>query len=153
MPRDLPTPSSTPDRAIIPFSFLGMACSVTSFRVFATTLLLFVSMCFATSSSDRVDSLSRKVLCNCGCREMLAECSHASCERKPGLRKEITEAVAAGKTDDQILQQFAALHGSDLLLTPTFQGFDTLLWIVPVVGAVIATGLTLRIQRKRNLPR
>jgi cytochrome c-type biogenesis protein CcmH len=127
---------------------------VTNFRdTAAFTVLVFALACFAAPAPDRVDLLSRKVLCTCGCREMLAECSHASCERKPGLRKEISDAVTAGKADDEILQQFAALHGSDLLLTPAFQGFDTLLWIVPVVGAVIATGLTLRIQRKRKLPR
>lgn len=114
-------------------------------------LLILATACVALASdSTRLKSLSGKVLCDCGCREVLGECSHKVCQRKPAMRQEISAALTLGKSDDQILRQIAAAHGNDILVTPMFQGFNTLLWIVPVTVGVIAVGATWTIQRRRT---
>jgi cytochrome c-type biogenesis protein CcmH/NrfF len=63
--------------------------------------------------------------------------------------QEITTAANAGKTDEQILESLASHYGKNILLTPTFHGFDTLLWIVPVAVVVVGIGGTFLIQRRR----
>jgi cytochrome c-type biogenesis protein CcmH/NrfF len=63
--------------------------------------------------------------------------------------QEISKAADSGKTDEQILELLAANHGKNILLTPSFHGFDTLLWIVPVSVVVLAIGGTFLIQRRR----
>ncbi len=114
-------------------------------------ILFLASVCVAIEADpERVRSISGKLHCSCGCRQVLDECSHTHCERKPAMRQRIAAAIMEGKTDDQILSQMAATYGSDILLTPMFRGFDTMLWIVPVTGAVIAVGVTLAVQRRRT---
>lgn len=87
--------------------------------------------------------------CNCGCGDVLNECSHKECTRRPSLQKELSDQIAAGKSDETILKTLAAVHGADILLIPTFQGFNTMLWIVPISAAMLAIGATIAVQRKR----
>jgi len=113
-------------------------------------MLVLASLCLAANGdSPRMKSLSAKVLCDCGCREVLGECSHKECKRKFGMQQEIATATGQGKSDKQVLEQIAVAHGSDILITPMFRGFNTLLWIVPVTIGVIAMGMTLAVQRKK----
>jgi cytochrome c-type biogenesis protein CcmH/NrfF len=116
------------------------------------TLLLFIALaCFATEGeSPRVRALSSKMHCSCGCGEVLGECSHKQCERKPAMKKTLEAAIAQGKPDNQVLDQMAAVYGSQILLTPAFHGFNTLLWIVPIAGGVIAVGWIIFVQRRRK---
>jgi cytochrome c-type biogenesis protein CcmH/NrfF len=118
--------------------------------VFLAILILGMA-CFGTGEdSPRLRALTEKLMCNCGCGEHLEECSHKQCERKPGLRQEIAAAIQQGKTDDQIVNMLADKYGSDILLAPRFRGFDTMLWIVPVVGAFVAVGFTVAMQKRRR---
>jgi cytochrome c-type biogenesis protein CcmH/NrfF len=102
-------------------------------------LLIFGSVCLASDAdSVRLRSLSEKVKCDCGCGDILSECPHKECKRRPILNQEISAAILRGDTDERILKAFAAKHGTAMLVTPLFQGFNTLLWIVPVLVAVIS---------------
>jgi cytochrome c-type biogenesis protein CcmH/NrfF len=112
-------------------------------------ILMLGAACFAAEDSPRLRALTEKLMCNCGCGEHLGDCSHKQCERKPVLRQEISAAIKQGKTDDQIVNMLADKYGSDILLAPRFRGFDTLLWIVPVVGAFLAVGFTVAMQKRR----
>src|SRR3954465_4727539 len=113
-------------------------------------VILTVACFVAGEESPRVRALSARLLCNCGCGEHLADCSHKQCERKPALREEISAAIDQGKTDDQIMDMLAEKHGKDILLAPRFRGFDTMLWLVPALGALVAVGFTYRLQKRRN---
>jgi len=90
------------------------------------------------SDALRLRSLAAKMLCNCGCGDVLSECSHAECKARGPLKQEIAAAIQEGKTDEQVLEAMGARHGTTILLTPPFRGFDMLLWIVPIAGSVIA---------------
>ena len=82
--------------------------------------------------SHRVESLAGKLRCNCGCGDVLSECSHTQCTAKGSLKRELAEATQHGQTDEQILELMGTRHGAAILLTPPFRGFNTLLWIVPI---------------------
>jgi cytochrome c-type biogenesis protein CcmH/NrfF len=113
--------------------------------------LLLVLVCLGVSQdSPRLKSLSSKMKCDCGCGEVLGECSHKECTRKPQLQRELSDDIATGKTDDATLQAIATAHGTDILLTPTFQGFNTMLWIVPITIGMFAVGATIAVQRRRT---
>jgi cytochrome c-type biogenesis protein CcmH/NrfF len=118
------------------------------------TCLMLAAICTALEQdSPRGRSIESKVFCDCGCHETLAECSHKVCSRKPTLRKEVAAAIDQGMTDDQILQQLAVEHGSDILVVPRFQGFNTLLWTVPLLVGLLALGGTIIVQRRRTRAR
>jgi cytochrome c-type biogenesis protein CcmH/NrfF len=117
----------------------------------ALAILILVPLGMGSvGDADRVQLLAAKLLCNCGCGEILAECSHTECKTKIALKKEIAAAVQQGNTDEQILDEMGARHGSTILLTPAFRGFNTLLWIVPVAMAVLGLGAVI-FRRQRLL--
>ena len=88
--------------------------------------------------ASRVKALTGKVFCNCGCGEILSECSHTDCKAKATLRKEVASALLSGRMDDQILVDLEKKYGAGILVVPSFRGFNRLLWIVPIAFGVIA---------------
>ena len=115
-------------------------------RTTAPLRLLAVAMlaCFTLAAdSPRVESLAAKLRCNCGCGDVLKECSHTKCEARGSLKHELADAIQQGQTDEQILDLMSTRHGAAILLTPAFKGFNTLLWIVPITLSVLALGFVL----------
>jgi cytochrome c-type biogenesis protein CcmH/NrfF len=112
------------------------------------SILLAVAMLASVAlalegDSQRVESLAGKLRCNCGCGDVLAECSHTQCTSKAGLKRELADATQHGQTDEQILEMMGSRHGAAILLTPAFKGFNTLLWIVPITVSVFGFGFVL----------
>ncbi len=54
-------------------------------------------------------------------------------------RNEITRQLVAGQTPDQIRAWFATRYGQDILLTPSRDGVEGLIWALPVAAFVIAS--------------
>lgn len=112
---------------------------VRSIRFKVMMVVALGTLAFALDSdTPRVRSVAAKMHCNCGCGDVLSECSHVECKAKGALKQEIAAAVQQGRTDDQVLEAMGAKYGSTILLTPPFRGFDMLLWIVPIAVGVIA---------------
>jgi len=100
-------------------------------RSILLAVVMLASLALA-GDSDRVESLTTKLRCSCGCGDVLAECSHTKCTTKVSLKQELADATQHGQTDEQILDLMGTRHGATILLTPAFRGFNTLLWIVPI---------------------
>ncbi len=99
------------------------------------TVVVLASIALALDGDPvRAQSLTTKVFCNCGCREVLAECSHLECKPRVSLKREIGAAVVQGKSDDRILDDLGTKYGATILVVPAFRGFDALLWIVPIAA-------------------
>jgi len=110
---------------------------------FLTVIVLTCLMLGAGDDASRLKSLTGKVFCNCGCGEILSECSHTDCKAKASLKKEIAASLQGGGTDDAILGDLEKKYGSRVLVVPSFRGFNRLLWIVPVAFGVIATAIVV----------
>jgi cytochrome c-type biogenesis protein CcmH len=66
------------------------------------------------------------------------------------VRREITERIEAGESDDEIRDYFASTFGEELLLTPPRSGVGSLVWIIPVVVLVVGgAGLAVAFRRWR----
>jgi cytochrome c-type biogenesis protein CcmH/NrfF len=114
-------------------------------------LVLAIAVCFsigATNPSGRYYDLSHRMMCTCGCAQVLGECNHVGC---PASGKELAELradIATGMSDPQILAQFAAKYGATVLAAPTTHGFDLLAWIAPfAVFAAALLGTFLLVHR------
>lgn len=128
----------------------------------AASLALAVAICFslgATDAGSRANNLSHRLMCTCGCNELLGECNHVGCPDSPGELNELSAAIASGSNDQQILQAFAAKYGATVLAAPTTKGFDLVAWIAPfAVFAAALMGTILLIYRwgglggKRQVP-
>ena len=117
----------------------------------AQALALAVAVCFSLGASDtgsRYNDLNHRLMCTCGCAQILGECNHVGCPSSAGELSELRAALAAGKTDHEILGIFAAKYGATVLAAPTAEGFDLLAWIAPfAVFAAALLGTILLVKR------
>ncbi len=119
-------------------------------------LVLGAAICFslgATNAGARFNNLDHRLMCTCGCNEVLGECGEIGCPARGPEMAELTAQIAAGKTDQQILAWFAAKYGATVLAAPPARGFDLVAWIAPfaVFGAALL-GTILLIHRWADLP-
>ena len=111
---------------------------------------LAMAVCFsigATNASSRYNDLSHRLMCTCGCNELLGECNHVSCPSSGPELNELSADIAAGNTDKQILASFGAKYGLTVLAAPPAHGFDLVAWIAPfavLAAAMLGTILLIR---------
>ncbi len=135
-----------------PASYLGSASPRFTFRMRALQAgLLAVAVCFslgATDASSRFNSLNHRLMCTCGCAEILGECNHVGCPNSTGELEELRAGISAGKSDKEILDSFVVKYGAIVLAAPTTQGFDLVAWIAPfAVFAAALLGTILLVRR------
>jgi len=102
---------------------------------------LCLAVCFsigATDDNSRLNNLSHRMMCQCGCAQLLGECDHLGCPSREPEMAELRAAISAGKTDQQIFDQFTTKYGAVVLAAPTMHGFNLVAWIAPF--AVLAAG-------------
>ena len=112
---------------------------------------LAIAVCFsvgATDASSRFTNLNHRLMCTCGCAEILGECNHVGCPNSAGELDELRAGIANGQSDQQILDSFVAKYGAVVLAAPTGHGFDLVAWIAPfaVFGAALL-GTILLVRR------
>ncbi len=111
--------------------------------------LVFVAAlaCTAMGASDRFNDLNHKLMCTCGCSQLLGECNHVGCPDSPGELADLRTQMDAGLGDRPILNYFAAKYGPTVLAAPMRGGFDDVAWITPFAALFFATlgvGLLIR---------
>jgi len=113
--------------------------------------VLFVAICFslgAATPASRMNTLSHQLMCQCGCAQLLGECDHVGCPDRDKELSELTTDMAAGMTDQQIMDAFVAKYGATVLAAPTTKGFDLVAWVAPfAVFAAALLGTILLIRR------
>lgn len=112
---------------------------------------LAVAVCFslgATDAGSRFNDLGHRLMCTCGCAQLLGECNHVGCTESGRARNELSAAIAGGKSDKDILTMFSAKYGATVLAAPTTHGFDLVAWVAPfaVFGAALL-GTILLVRR------
>jgi cytochrome c-type biogenesis protein CcmH len=88
------------------------------------------------STEDRVQAVAATIRCP-QCRSQSAADSDAPTAQ--AVRDEIAERVDAGESDAEIRAYFASSYGEEILLTPPAEGVGSLVWVLPVVAAVLAS--------------
>lgn len=113
-------------------------------------LLLAVAVCFSVGATDagaRYDNLSHRMMCTCGCAQLLGECNHVGCTESTRENAELRAGIAAGQSDKVILASFAERYGVTVLAAPRTHGFDLVAWIAPFAvfaAALLGTILVVR---------
>ena len=109
----------------------------------------------ADTSGARFESLGHKLMCRCGCGQILLECNHVGCAYSEKMRQELTAALQGPDSDDLILQRFVQEYGGVVLAAPTNTGFNRVAWITPfaALGAgIFAVIYVVRRWRLRQAP-
>jgi cytochrome c-type biogenesis protein CcmH/NrfF len=117
-------------------------------------LLLMFGVLLAATSDERFQSLGHKLMCPCGCNQVLLECNHVGCTYSDRMRNELAASVDRGDSDDLSLQSFVQKYGPTVLIAPTTTGFNRVAWAVPylMLGlGLVTVVLTVRAWRDRPL--
>ena len=119
-------------------------------RLSALVLTVAVSVLMLGASGDRVrfNDLGHRMMCVCGCNQILLECNHVGCTYSDRMREQLMAATQRDSSDDNILQAFVKEYGTTVLAAPTMRGFDKVAWIMPF--AVFLGGSLLAILVIRN---
>lgn len=101
-------------------------------------------------TEQRIRALSEKLRCLVCQNQTLAD---SNAELAGDLRRQVNEQVAAGKSDDEIIDYLVQRYGDFVLYEPPFKATTVLLWIGPfALLAAAAAFLVVALRRRRNAP-
>ena len=85
----------------------------------------------ADPSGARFENLGHKLMCRCGCNQILLECNHVGCAYSEKMRQELMAGLQGPDSDDLVLQRFVQEYGGVVLAAPPATGFNRVAWITP----------------------
>ena len=126
-------------------------------RILQLALVLVAIFTFlgAGDESARFKDLGHRLMCVCGCSQILLECNHVGCTYSERMRGELMASLDNGDNDDLALQSFVQKYGTTVLAAPTKAGFNKVAWIMPYVALVLGFAITIflvRAWKSRALP-
>jgi cytochrome c-type biogenesis protein CcmH len=127
-------------------------------------MIAIVTLGATTDRGTRFNNLGHKLMCTCGCGQVLLECNHVGCQSSDKMRGELQAAISGsssgpaaggvsgssptpGGSDDQILNWFVEKYGAVVLAAPTKTGFNRVAWIMPYAALLAGLSLTMVIVR------
>jgi cytochrome c-type biogenesis protein CcmH len=119
----------------------------------ALLCVLAVPMLGAGAPSSRFNDLGHKLMCVCGCGEILLECNHVGCPDSDRMITELRSQLTTGVPDDRVLGWFVTKYGPTVLAAPIRGGFDLVAWIVPFAALLLGIGVVvflIKVWRKRG---
>jgi cytochrome c-type biogenesis protein CcmH len=123
-----------------------------SIQLFFLALAVF-ALLGAGDQSARVNDLGHRMMCVCGCNQILLECNHVGCAYSERMRAELIAAVDRGDNDDLTLQGFVQKYGTTVMAAPTKTGFNRVAWIMPYLVLVLGLAtVTLIVRAWRSRP-
>ncbi|MGH9684489.1 MAG: cytochrome c-type biogenesis protein CcmH [Candidatus Acidiferrales bacterium] len=96
----------------------------------------------------RAKEVGKKLMCVCGCGQVLVYCNHVGCAYSSGELKELDAHVAHGDSEDAILSAFVGEYGLTVLSEPPASGFNWFAWIMPVLVPLLALVLIWQLVRR-----
>jgi cytochrome c-type biogenesis protein CcmH len=108
----------------------------------------------AGDDSGRFKDLGHRLMCACGCNQILLECNHVGCSYSDRMRGELTTALDRGDADDLVLQGFVQKYGPTVLAAPSKSGFNRVAWIMPylaLIVGIVGVSYIVRIWKSRPL--
>jgi len=122
-----------------------------------STLVLLIVLAYillgAGDDSARFKTLGHRLMCMCGCNQVLLECNHVGCQYSDRMRGELAAGIERGENDSLVLQDFVQKYGTTVLLAPATTGFGSVAWITPFVALVLGLGAIYFVVRAwKNRP-
>ena len=101
----------------------------------------------AGDENVRFNDLGHRLMCVCGCNQILLECNHVGCNYSDHMRDELIAAINHGDNDDLVLQAFIQKYGTTVLAAPTQTGFNRVAWIMPYLALVLGLAVVTMVVR------
>ena len=98
-------------------------------------------------AASRAVRLSEQLRCLVCQNQTIAD---SNAELAVDLRQQIREQIAAGKSDDEIMQYMVNRYGDFVLYRPPFKATTLLLWLGPALLLVAGVAVLVRVLRTRR---
>jgi cytochrome c-type biogenesis protein CcmH/NrfF len=130
-------------------------------RWMQVVVVVFAVMVFvgAGDESARFNKLGHRMMCACGCGQILLECNHVGCQYSDKMRNELLAALTRGggsgssgsgtaaESDDLILQGFVQNYGPTVIAAPTVTGFNRVAWVMPFLALGMGMAFVVLVVR------
>jgi cytochrome c-type biogenesis protein CcmH len=121
---------------------LGVVLMFVSLRVLAVDITVLPN----EELQKRYEALTHELRC--------MQCMNNSIADSPvglasDLRRQVKEALIAGKSDDEIRAYMVQRYGNVILFTPAFNSTSAWVWLLPGIGLLAGLAIAVRIVRQR----
>ena len=118
-------------------------------RILQVLVLVVAVFAFlgAGDQDARFKDLGHRMMCTCGCGQILLECNHVGFTVSDRMRGELVAALDRGDNDDLTLQSFVQKYGPTVIAAPSTSGFGRVAWIMPFLALVLGIVLTVYLVR------
>jgi cytochrome c-type biogenesis protein CcmH len=107
----------------------------------------------AGDQDARFKDLGHRMMCTCGCGQILLECNHVGCQSSDKMRGQLIAALDRGDNDDLILQGFVQNYGPTVIAAPTTTGFNRVAWVMPYLALLFGIAVVVLVVRAwKNRP-
>jgi len=118
--------------------------------VVVLAIVVFVG---AGDDSTRFNKLGHRMMCACGCGQILLECNHVGCTYSDKMRNELMAGLDRADSDDLILQGFVQNYGPTVIAAPTTAGFNRVAWVMPFLALGLGIAFVILVVRSwKNKP-
>ena len=121
---------------------------VCALGVFALAAIAPLVPVARAQESAHAKELGQKLMCVCGCNQILGSCNHVGCSYSHEMMKQVEDRVARNEPDDLTLQAFVQEYGPTVLSSPPAKGFNRIAWIAPIVFPLVALVLLWDVVRR-----
>ncbi len=97
------------------------------------------------ADSATVSSISKELICQCGCGRLLN--SHV-CDTQEAMVTLIEQKLAQGQSKEEIIQFFVVQYGEQVLASPPKKGFNLMAWITPFAAILAGGGVIFIVLKK-----
>lgn len=117
-------------------------------------LALCVAAVLAMGASDpaaRFQNIGNKLMCTCGCGQVMLQCNHIACPALGRQSEELSADIAKGMSNNAIFIAFQNEYGPTVLAAPMLTKFNMIAWIMPpLVLALGILGIFILVRRWRR---
>lgn len=95
-------------------------------------------------TDNDVNEVAKKLYCPVCPNTPLDVCETQACK---DWRAQIKDELSQGWTEQQVIDYFVAQYGERVLAEPQRKGFTSLVWLLPVIGALIGLWVVYEVLR------
>jgi cytochrome c-type biogenesis protein CcmH len=111
---------------------------------YAVTLVYAQAGTNGYPTDDDVNRVAKKLYCPVCPNTPLDVCETQACQ---DWRAQIHDQLASGMTEQQVIDYFVAQYGERVLAEPQRKGFTSLVWLFPVIAALLGLWITYEILK------
>jgi cytochrome c-type biogenesis protein CcmH len=116
-------------------------------------VMLAIFLFLGAGDDVRFNKLGHRMMCACGCGQILLECNHVGCTYSDKMRNELIAALDRADSDDLIMQGFVQNYGPTVIAAPTATGFNRIAWVMPFAALAFGMAFVVMVVRSwKNKP-